>query len=825
MTASDNSFHAYRFKPTRMPAGFALAVLFMAAACLVGAQSVQTICTFNYTNGAEPVAVLTQGVDGNFYGTTSSGGANDYGTVFMVTPTGTLTTLFSFTNWANPSSLTPNNDGNFYGTTGLGGVANSLNVEGMGTIFQVTTNGNLTTLATFNFTNGATPNGLTLGNDGNFYGTTSQGGNANSTFTDGMGTVFKVTTNGALTTLAIFNGTSGVAPSALTLGNDGNFYGTTSRGGNGNSSYRYGIGTILKVTTNGGLATLISFNFTNGIFPNALTLDNDGSFYGTTMLGGIAGYGTIFQVMTNGTLATLYSFTNQAYPRTVLTLGNDGNFYGSTSSGGANGYGTVFMVTPTGTVITLVSFSETIGSYGVAGLTLGSDGHFYGTAGDGGLTTSGFPQGMGTLFRLLLPPTITSQPQSQTNHAGATVTFSVKATSLKPIGFQWQKNGTNLADGGSIFGATNGTLTITGISDSDAGYYSVVVSNDDGSVSSSVVILTVLEVPSITAQPTNLLVLAASNVVFGVTVAGTLPLRYQWLFNNTSLLHATNTIYRILSVETTNAGNYSVVITNAAGSVTSSIAALTVVLSPASRTNYANSTATFNAPWFGPESLNYQWQRNGANLSDGGNISGATSSSLTIGSVSDTDAANYRAVVSNAFGSVTTSNATLTVNDSLVVVSEPQSQTVLLGGSVSFSFTVYGAAPFVFQWYFNGSPLSPLLTQSNVGTITLPNVNANQAGYYQVEAINANGGLWSSDAYLTVLVPPTLSLQVVSGYPLLNLEGILGYNYRVQYSTNLAAANWTNLLSLTNLSISPYQFLDPSGVGQPSRFYRAFFTQ
>ena len=105
------------------------------------------------------------------------------------------------------------------------------------------------------------------------------------------------------------------------------------------------------------------------------------------------------------------------------------------------------------------------------------------------------------------------------------------------------------------------------------------------------------------------------------------------------------------------------VITNAAGSATSSNAALTVVLSPKSQTNYASSTATFTATAFSPELLNYQWQKNGTNLVDGGNLSGATNSTLTIASVSDADAASYSAVVSDAFGSVTTSNAVLTVND------------------------------------------------------------------------------------------------------------------------------------------------------------------
>ncbi len=130
------------------------------------------------------------------------------------------------------------------------------------------------------------------------------------------------------------------------------------------------------------------------------------------------------------------------------------------------------------------------------------------------------------------------------------------------------------------------------------------------------------------------------------------------------------------------------VITNAAGSATSSNAALTVVLSPKSQTNYASSTATFTATAFSPESLNYQWQKNGMNLVEGGGLSGATNSTLTIASVTDADAASYTAVVSDAYVSVTTSNAVLTVNDSLFIASQPQSQTVGLGSNVTFNVTV-----------------------------------------------------------------------------------------------------------------------------------------
>ena len=512
------------------------------------------------------------------------------------------------------------------------------------------------------------------------------------------------------------------------------------------------------------------------------------------------------------------------------------------------------------------------------------------------------------MFRLFFPPVITVQPQSHTNNAGATVTFLVSATSPYSMVYQWQKNSTNLVNGGNISGSTTSTLTITSISDSDAASYSVIISNSNGSVTSSVATFTVIDPPAITAQPTNLLVLPGTNVAFGVSLSGTAPLHYQWRFNGTNLLNATSAIYSIPSVGTNNAGNYSVVITNAAGSATSSNAALTVVLSPKSQTNYASSTATFTATAFSPEPLNYQWQKNGTNLVNGGRLSGTTNSTLTITSVSDADAANYGAIVSDATGSVTTSNAVLTVNDSLFIASQPQSQTVGAGSNVTFNVSVYGAPPFVFQWYFKGAPLGSPATGTNFSSCTLTNVGANQAGNYSVEVVNGYGSLmssnavltvqvfppvmglqpssqsvmvgssasfnasvsgtppfhyqWrfngtsllnatnaayviqavgatntgsysvvvtnlagsatSSNALLTVIVPPTLALQLWAGYPLLDLNGMLSSNFVVQYSTNLAGSNWMNLLSLTNLSASPYLFLDPAGDGEPARFYRAF---
>jgi hypothetical protein len=235
--------------------------------------------------------------------------------------------------------------------------------------------------------------------------------------------------------------------------------------------------------------------------------------------------------------------------------------------------------------------------------------------------------------------TVVLSPQSQTNNVNSTATFTATAFSPESLNYQWQKSGTNLVDGGNISGTTNSTLTIASVSDVDADDYRTVVSDASGSMTTSNAVLTVIYPLSITAQPTNVLVLSGTNVAFRVSLTGTVPLRYQWKLNGTNLLNATNAAYTIPLVGTNHAGSYSVVVTNAAGGLTSSNAALTVVLSPESRTNYAGSTATLTTTAFSPESLHYQWQKIGTNLVDGGNISGATNSTLTITSVSDADAA------------------------------------------------------------------------------------------------------------------------------------------------------------------------------------------
>ncbi len=243
-------------------------------------------------------------------------GNDGCGTIFKITPAGALTTVYSFCSQANCSDgdepvdgMVQGTDGNLYGTTSFGGDQEAGD-DGRGTIFKITPSGVLTTLYTFcsqtTCSNGVIPiAGLVQGTDGNFYGTTL-GGGSGSRYVDG--TIFRITPEGELTTLYSFCVQSGCPDGAepeagLLQASDGNFYGTTYVGGNTKAACdSIGCGTIFKITPTGVLTTLVSFDFTDGAYPlAALIQDTNGMLYGTTTGGGQSndGDGTLFSLDLN----------------------------------------------------------------------------------------------------------------------------------------------------------------------------------------------------------------------------------------------------------------------------------------------------------------------------------------------------------------------------------------------------------------------------------------------------------------------------------------------------------------------------------------------
>jgi uncharacterized repeat protein (TIGR03803 family) len=324
---------------------------------------------------------LVQGSDGNFYGATYAGGAGfsstdaGYGTVYQLTPDGTLTTLLSFSgaDGANPiAALTQGSDGNFYGATSLGGTYFAGPppgaFQGYGTVFKITPAGSFTSLLSFGgATDGASDPGAPLlqGADGNFYSTFSV-----YPYGSGYGGVYSVSPAGALDVLAQFGpGTSGNTPnSGLSLGSDGNFYGTNSQGGSSGSG-----GTAFKITPSGAFTLLAEFNSATGTQPQGdLLLGGDGSLYGTTTADGAHGYGSIFRLSPDGTLNAIASFDkDNGDAGTGLLLGKDGNFYGTASFGGSDDRGTIFRLivpaAPTGLTATAGAEDVTLSWTAVAG--------------------------------------------------------------------------------------------------------------------------------------------------------------------------------------------------------------------------------------------------------------------------------------------------------------------------------------------------------------------------------------------------------------------------------------------------------------------------
>ncbi len=359
--------------------------------------------------GANPTAGIIRGSDGNFYGTTALGGINDTGTIFEVTPSGTVTSLHNFSDdssFFNSDGADPKgllvlaSDGNFYGTTAYGGTYDD------GTVFRISATGVFAAIYSFDAVTGANPQaGLIQGSDGNFYGTTLLGGSCNS------GSVFCITPLGSLTLLHSFSrnhnsGTAGNVDGAepyapLTLAANGHLYGTTAFGG------AYNSGTIFEMTLDGQFSVLHSFEDavdesdyvnTGGANPiSALVQNSAGTIFGATYGGGDSGDGTLFSLAGDGGFTSVHSFNSQidgSGPQLSSIQSTDGSIIGTTSYGGLNDEGTVFSLSPNGSISTLSAFGgdtdvDADGAGPLEGLALGADGCIYGTSNQGGAQDTG----------------------------------------------------------------------------------------------------------------------------------------------------------------------------------------------------------------------------------------------------------------------------------------------------------------------------------------------------------------------------------------------------------------------------------------------------
>jgi len=399
-----------------LPRIASLMLVFCVSTIAGAAQTFTTLVNFDGNNGDAPFYMsLVQGFDGHYYGTTSAGGAEGAGTVFKMTPTGKLTTVYSFSSssyvYRPEAGLVQATNGRFYGTTVYSGPSAA------GSVYEITAAGKLSTLYVFDYQDGDNPfDALVQGTNGRFYGTTS------GCCSYSAGTVFEITAGGSLTTLYNFgSGTHGAFPYAgLVEATDGSFYGTTSEGG------ANGYGTVFKITARGKLTTLYNFcsqtNCTDGSYPyGGLVQAADGNLYGMTSEGGPNNNGTVFKITARGELTTLHSFKGPegSNPFSGLIQATDGNLYGMTPGLGAHGYGTIFKITTGGRLTKLHDFAGSDGSYPLGGLVQGTDGSFYGATSQGGTACGSY--GCGTIFRLSvgLRPFVETLPTS--GEVGASV--------------------------------------------------------------------------------------------------------------------------------------------------------------------------------------------------------------------------------------------------------------------------------------------------------------------------------------------------------------------------------------------------------------------
>ena len=454
----------------------------------LGAQTFSILHSFTSApDGSNPGGLIV--TSSRLLGTTLAGGSSGGGTLFACNTNGSgLTVLHTFTNTpdgAEPHEVLLNNN-SLYGVTRAGGLF------GWGTVFKLNTNGTgYSVLHSFtNLPDGSSPlSGLTT--DGNIlYGATALGGNG------GNGILFRMDTNGGGYSIlhAFTNTPDGANPYASLVLSGTNLYGTTYNGG------IYGRGTVFKLATNGSAYSVI-YNFSNApdaAFPYGKLTVVGNALYGTTSGGGSSGFGgTIFTLATNGTgYAVLHNFTGPTSPATNSDGGspkaglvyNAGILYGDTSGGGGGDGGTIFQMNLNGTGFAVLKHltNATDGSIPQAALLFNdSNNALFGT------TYFGPDVGSGTLFSVRLAPAISGQPQSLAVTSGNPATFAVTAGGQNPLVYQWYYNSNtgnpNLL-GSSLAGQTGNTLTFT-TSAGSGGYYSVVITNVLGAVTSSPALL------------------------------------------------------------------------------------------------------------------------------------------------------------------------------------------------------------------------------------------------------------------------------------------------------------------------------------------------
>jgi endonuclease/exonuclease/phosphatase family metal-dependent hydrolase len=439
------------------------------------------------------------------------------------------------------------------------------------------------------------------------------------------------------------------------------------------------------------------------------------------------------------------------------------------------------------------------------------------------------------------PPVIVTQPQSQTNAVGAPITFSVGVSGSGTLACQWQFNGTNIA------GATTNPFVLVNAQLTNNGNYSVVITNLFGSVTSSNAVLLLTNAPpAITTQPQNQSIIAGQTATFSVAATGTPPLNYQWFFSGINIAGAITNPFTLANVQLANAGNYSVVITNIAGSVTSSAAPLTVLftnpvvfaqwnfnsITPDNKTTTGTTTPSIGT---GTASL------------VGGTTSTFATGDTTLDPAGSTDNSAWHTTTYPASGNNKTAGAQFAVSTAgiqNIVVSWSQQSSKTGGKYFRLQFSTNSGVSFV---DFPAAAVLPLATNFYAFTNDLsamPGVSNNSNFVFRIVAefqstatgsgsaayvaaysgsTYASSGTTRFDmvtvsgtSYIAATVAVLTPVAFTNGQFVLTLSGSVGASYVVQTSTNLAATNWIPLFT----NVSPFSFTDIN-LTAPQKFYRA----
>jgi hypothetical protein len=393
----------------------------------------------------------------------------------------------------------------------------------------------------------------------------------------------------------------------------------------------------------------------------------------------------------------------------------------------------------------------------------------------------GTPNGTNLINALIWPPpSINLQPAGKTVTNGANVTINAAASSTTTMTYNWLFNEMNLSDSGNISGSTSNVLTVTSATTNNSGSYRLIASNITGSMTSSVAVLKVGFVPAISIQPTNLTLLSGSNAVFSATLSGSLPLAYQWSKNGTNISGATNHTLTLSAITTNSSASYSLRVTNLYGSVTSSVATLTVVLPPTiTSTTLTNRTGecglntnSFFITTGGTAPLGIQWSLNGTA------ISGATATNFGLTNL-DMSTNTLSVTVTNPYAGVS-SNVVLSIRDTKAPV-------ISLNGSNPFYLELGGA-------FTDPGAMASDTCAGSVAVVISGSVNSNAVGTNTLSYTAGDGHGNTNSVTRTVLVRDTTPPAILGSFTNLVLAA------DTNCSATMPNVTGTNFIIATDLS-------------------------